>query len=119
MFFESYAERYMASDVDAISDLYEAPLLAVREGQAIHLPDREAVREHLTELMDAYAKAGAARADIEELDVERLGRSSVFATVRWHVRDAAGALVRDFKGTYHLLHAGGGWRILSYTIHDS
>lgn len=117
-FFAQYAERYMASDVNAISAVYEAPLLAVREGRAIHLPDKTAVREHLAELMKAYERAGAARADIAELDVVPLGSSSAIATVRWHVLDAAGTLLRDFRSTYHLLRTGEAWRILSYTNHD-
>jgi hypothetical protein len=118
-FFAQYAERYMASDVDAISAVYESPLVAVREGRAIHLPDRTAVRDHLAELMEAYENAGAARADVAQLDVLPLGKSSAIATVRWHVLDAAGTLLRDFRSTYHLLLAGGAWRILSYTNHDS
>lgn len=117
-FFARYSERYMASDVDAISALYEAPLLALRDGKAIHLADRAAVDGHLAELMAAYAASGATRADIARLDVTDLGRSSALATVRWHVRDAEGALVKDFRTTYHLLRADGSWRILSYTNHD-
>ncbi|MGH2747200.1 MAG: DUF6841 family protein [Actinomycetota bacterium] len=117
-FFTQYAERYMASDVDAISALYEAPLLAVREGRAIHLPDRTAVRGHLAELMEAYQSAGAARADIAEIDVVPLGKSGAMATVRWHVFNEAGTLLRDFRSTYHLLRADQAWRILSYTNHD-
>jgi len=116
--FAQYAERYMASDVDAISALYEAPLLAVREGRAIHLPNRTAVREHLAELMNAYRSAGAARADIAEIDVISLGKSGAMATVRWRVVNEAGTLLRDFRCTYHLLRAGDAWRILSYTNHD-
>ena len=117
-FFAHYAERYMASDADAVSAVYEAPLLALREGTVIHLADRAAVRAHLAELMDAYARSGAARADVAELDVTELGRSSAFATVHWHVRDAEGTLLKDFRTTYHLVDAGGRWRILSYTNHD-
>lgn len=117
-FFTQYAERYMASDVDAINALYEAPLLAVREGRAIHLQDRTAVREHLAELMKAYRSVGAARADIAELDVVALGKSGAMATVRWHVLNEAGTLLRDFRTTYHLLRAEEAWRILSYTNHD-
>ena len=117
-FFARYAERYMASDVDAISALYEAPLLALRDGEVIHLADRAAVREHLAELMSAYAQSGAARADIAELGVLDLGRSSACATVHWLVRDADGAVLKDFHTTYHLLRDDGSWRILSYTNHD-
>jgi hypothetical protein len=118
-FFSYYAQRYMASDVDAVSVMYEAPMLAVREGRAIHLADRMVLREHLSELMAAYARSGAARAEIAALDVVPLGKSSAFATVHWHVRDAGGALLKDFQTTYHLLRADGDWRIVSYTNHDS
>lgn len=118
-FFAHYAERYMASDVDAISDLYEAPLLAVRDGRAIHLSGRDAVREHLADVMAAYARSGAARADIDDLAVAQLGKSSVNATVRWHVRGADGELLKDFRTTYHLLRVDGRWRVLAYTNHDN
>ncbi|HKC77750.1 MAG TPA: hypothetical protein VKB70_05115, partial [Gaiellaceae bacterium] len=95
-FFDRYAERYIASDVDAISEVYEAPLLAVRDGEAIHLADRSAVREHLAELMSAYARSGAKRADIPRLDITDLGKSSTFVTVHWHVRGGDGDLIKDF-----------------------
>ena len=117
-FFEHYSERYMASDVDAVSALYAAPLVAVREGQAIHLPDRDAVRAHLGELMGAYSRSGATRADVAGLEVAPLGRSAANATVHWHVRDRDGGLLKDFHTTYHLLRQDGGWRILAYTNHD-
>ena len=117
-FFARYAERYMASDVDAVSAMYEAPMLALREGRVIHLPDRTAVRAHLADVMAAYARSGAARADIGALDVIPLGKSSVFATVQWHVRDASGGLLKQFRTTYHLVQMTDLWRILSYTNHD-
>lgn len=72
----------MASDVDAVSAMDEAPMLALREGREIHLADKTAVRGHLTELMAAYARSGAARADIAALEAVPLGKSSVFATVQ-------------------------------------
>jgi hypothetical protein len=116
-FFEHYADRYMASDVDTVAALYEAPFLAVRDGQAIHLADEAAVHEHLAGLMDAYEKAGATRADIASLDTLSLGPSGALVTVNWHAVDAEGALVRDFHTSYHLLRDGERWRILSYTNH--
>ncbi|MDP8956562.1 MAG: nuclear transport factor 2 family protein [Actinomycetota bacterium] len=118
-FFAAYAERYMASDVDAVAAMCEAPLLAVREGRAIHLGNRSAVQGHLAELMRAYRSTGAARADIAELDVVPLGNSGAVTTVRWHVVDEAGTLLRDFRTTYQLLRGDDGWRILSYTNHDA
>lgn len=118
-FFETYAERYMAFDADAIAAMYEAPFLAVREGRPIHLGDREAVREHLVALMDAYRNAGAARAAIADLQVTPLGKTSLIATVRWNALAEDGRLLRDFTTSYQLLRDDpGGWRILSYTYHD-
>lgn len=117
-FFAHYSERYMASDADAVSAMYEAPLLAVREGRAIHCADRQAVREHLGEVMAAYARSGAARADVAALDVLPLGSSSMLATVNWHVVDGGGRLLKDFRTTYQLLRTDDGWRILTYTNHD-
>jgi hypothetical protein len=117
-FFETYAQRYMASDADAIATMCEVPFLAVREGKAIHLVDRDAVHEHLAELMAAYRNAGAARAAVAALDVTPLGHSCALATVRWNVVADDGALVRDFTTSYHMLRAESGeWRILSYTNH--
>jgi hypothetical protein len=118
-FFDAYAERYMASDADAIADLYEVPFLAVREGRAIHLGDREAVHEHLVGLMEAYRNAGATRATIAGLHVTRLDGANAFTTVRWNALSADGALLRDFATTYQMLSdEPGAWRVLSYVYHD-
>jgi hypothetical protein len=68
--------------------------------------------------MAAYAALGAKQADIARLEVTDLGRSSALATVNWHVRDADGAVLKDFRTTYQLLSVDGTWRILSYTNHD-
>ena len=67
-FFEAYAERFMASDADAVAAMYEAPLLVVREGRPTHLGDDAAVRDHIAGLMDAYRKAGATQTTIGEVD---------------------------------------------------
>ncbi|MCA1703885.1 MAG: nuclear transport factor 2 family protein [Actinobacteria bacterium] len=118
-FFETYAERYMVSDIDAVAAMYEAPFLVVRESRPIHLPDREAVREHLAGLMEAYQNAGAKRATIADLEVTKLDSASVIATVRWNALSEDGALLRDFTVSYQMLRQeSDGWRILSYTYHD-
>jgi ketosteroid isomerase-like protein len=117
-FFSHYAERYMASDVDAVAAMYEAPLLAVREGRVIHLADETALREHLAGPMSAYSKSGAARADIAALRVDRLGSHAANATVNWQVVGADGGLVRDFRTTYFLCRTDTAWRIRTYTNHD-
>jgi len=101
-----------------MSEIYEAPLLAVRDGVALHFADRGAVCAHLAELTAGFAASGAARAEIASLYATPLGTSGAIATVHWLFSEANGALVKDFHTTYQLLRAGDDWRILSYTNHD-
>jgi ketosteroid isomerase-like protein len=116
-FWEAYSERYMASDLDAVAAVYEAPFLAVREGQTIHLRDREEVRAHLAGLMEAYRNAGATEAAIADLQVVQLDDASSLATVRWIARSEDGTALREFTVTYQMLRRSDGWTILSYTYH--
>jgi hypothetical protein len=117
-FWEAYSERYMASDLETVSALYEAPFLAVRENEPIHLPDREAVRAHVAGLMEAYRNAGAAEAAIADLQVMQLDDASSIATVRWSARAEDGTVLREFTVSYQMLRRPGGWTILSYTYHS-
>ena len=117
LLFQRYAELYMAGDAEAVADIYEAPFLAVRNGTPIPLPDRNAVVEHLAGVMAAYREAGAASAEIAELDVLEQGDSAAVATVRWHVRAPDSSLIRDFRTSYQLVGPAP-WRIRSYVNHD-
>jgi ketosteroid isomerase-like protein len=117
-FFSHYSDRYMASDVEGVAAMYEAPALAVREGRVIHLADEPALRAHLAVLMDAYAKAGADRAEVASLHVDHLGSYVANATVNWRVLAADGRLIRDFRTTYLMFRTGETWKIRTYTNHD-
>jgi hypothetical protein len=108
----------VGSDVAGMSESYEAPLLAVRDGVALHFADRGDVYAHLAELAADFAASGAVRADIVSLDATPLGTAGAIATVHWLFSEADGAPVKDFHTTYQLLRAGDDWRILSYTNHD-
>jgi hypothetical protein len=112
-----YARRYTAYDPDAVTDLCREPFLAIREGVAIHLPDRDAVRDHFAKVMDAYRGSGAATWSPVEIDTHQLGEHAAFTTVRWNALDVEGNLLRDTRTTYHLLADPAGWRFLSYTNH--
>lgn len=116
-FFKRYAALYMAGDAQAVADIYAAPFLAVRSGKPIHLADRDAVVEHLSGLMMAYKKSGAASADIDGIDLLGQGDSALLATVHWVIRTADGGVVRDFRTSYQLV-GWGPWQILSYVNHD-
>jgi hypothetical protein len=112
-----YARPYSARDVDGVTELCLWPFVAIREGAAIHLTERDAVRDHFTAMIDAYRDAGYASFAAVTIDTRRLGERAAFATVRWHALDGEGQVARDTQTTYHLLATPDGWRILSYTNH--
>ena len=112
-----YTRRYVARDVDGVTELCLVPFLAIRQGVAIHLPDPNAVREHFAAVTESYRAAGYAGFAPVAIDTRELGEKVRFTTVRWHATDAEGRVVRDTFTTYHLLATPDGWRFLSYTNH--
>ena len=116
-FMDEYIRRYSGRDVDGVTDLCLSPFLAIREGVPIHLPDRDAVRDHFSAMIDAYRGGGVAVWKRIETDTRELGEHSAFTTIRWNALDAAANVLRDTRTTYHLLATRDGWRLLSYTNH--
>ena len=114
---QQYADRYSAHDVEGVVALCLDPFLAIREGAAIHMADRDAVRDHFAAIMTAYRGSGAARWSPVGIDARNLGDKSCFATVHWNAHDESGSLLRDTYTTYHMLVGPDGWRFLSYTNH--
>jgi hypothetical protein len=112
-----YADRYSAHDAEGVAELCEAPFLAIRSGEAIHLADRADVRDHFASMMNAYRGQGAAQWVPITIEPHQIGDFACFATVRWNARDESGEVIRDTYTTYHLLAGGGLWRFLSYTNH--
>jgi hypothetical protein len=117
-FFDDYARRYTEGDVKGVTSLCHCPFVAVRRGEAIHMPNRGSVWDHFASAIAAYRRA----ADAEtwkpvEIDSRHLGEHSVFATVHWNALDADGQVVRDTWTSYQLLATSDGWRFLSYTNH--
>jgi hypothetical protein len=117
-FFGEYADRYSERDVEGMTDLCHWPFLAVRRGEALHMRDRIAVREHFASTMNAYRfAAGAVKWRPIEIDARQLGEHSTFVTVNWNAFDSDGQVVRDTWSSYQLLATPDGWRLLSYTNH--
>jgi hypothetical protein len=117
-FFDEYARRYIEGDVKGVTSLCHCPFLAVRSGEAIHMPDRGAVWDHFAAAIAAYRSAAHVESWARvSTDVRQLGEHSVFATVHWHALDADGQVVRDTWTSYQLLATLDGWRFLSYTNH--
>jgi hypothetical protein len=114
---DEYIRRYSERDVEGVTEFCLAPFLAIREGVPIHMPDRDAVRDHFAAMIDAYRETGVATWKRIENDVRELGERAVFATVRWNALDSEGNVLRDTRTTYHLLATHDGWRFLSYTNH--
>jgi hypothetical protein len=114
---DEYIRRYSERDVEGVAEFCLAPFLAIRGGVAIHMPDRDAVRDHFAEMIDTYRGGGVATWKRIESDTRQLGEHAVFTTVRWNALDPEGTVVRDTRPTYHLLATPDGWRMLSYTNH--
>ena len=57
---DEYIRRYSERDLDGVTELCLAPFLAIREGVPIHMPDRDAVRDHFAAMIDAYRGGGVA-----------------------------------------------------------
>ena len=117
--FDEYARRYIAFDTEGVTNLCLWPFLAVRRGEAIHLPDRNAVRDHFAATISAYRHSalGVVNWTRVELEARQLGDHSVFATAHWNALDADAEVVRDTLTSYQLLATPDGWRFLSYTNH--
>ena len=112
-----YARRYVARDVDGVTELCLCPFLAIREGVAIHLADSAAVHGHFMTIIDAYRDAGYVSFSPLTIDTRELGEQAALATVRWHTLQADGNVARDTLTSYHVLATPAGWRFLSYTNH--
>lgn len=115
--FDEYNRRYSERDVEGVTDLCLWPFLAIRRGEAIHMADRAAVRDHFANAIIAYKLTGVVEWTPIEIDARQLGEHSVFATVHWNAVDADGQVIRDTSTSYHLLATPDGWRFLSYTNH--
>ncbi len=116
-FLDQYIRWYSEGDVDGATEVCIVPFVAVRDGVEIHLPDRNAVRDHLAGVIDAFRTGGVATWERIETDVNELGDHTIFATVRWNGLDADGTVVRDISTTCHLLRTPDGLRFVSYTNH--
>jgi hypothetical protein len=116
--FDEYNRLYSDRDVEGVTNLCLWPFLAVRRGEAIHMPDRAAVRDHFANAIIAYrVTSGVVAWTPVEIDARQLGDHSVFATVHWNAVNADSQVVRDTWTSYQLLATPDGWRFLSYTNH--
>jgi hypothetical protein len=117
-FLDNYIQRYAEGDVRGVTNLCHAPFLAVRRGEAIHMPGSGAVWDHFAAAIGAYRRAAGVETWRRlETDIRELGEHSVFASVHWNALDANGEVVRDTWTSYQLLATPEGWRLLSYTNH--
>ena len=74
-----YTRQYVARDAEAVTDLCLCPFLAIREGVAIHLTERAAVRDHFMTIIDAYRDAGYSSFSPVAIDTRELGWSGLLS----------------------------------------
>ena len=114
---DEYQRRYTERDAEGVTDLCVWPFVAIRRGDAIHLLDRNAVRDHFASAIQAYRFTGVVTWRRVETNVRELGESSMFVTVKWNTVNEDGHVLRDSWTSYQLLTTADGWRFLSYTNH--
>ena len=114
---DEYQRRYSERDAEGVTSLCVWPFVAIRKGEAIHLLDRDAVRDHFASAIQAYRFTGVETWRRVETNARPLGESSMFVTVNWNTVNAEGHVVRDSWTSYQLLATADGWRFLSYTNH--
>lgn len=114
---DEYQGRYTERDAEGVTDLCLWPFLAIRRGEAIHLLDRDAVRDHFASAVQAYRFTGVVSWKRVDTEVRQLGKDSVFVTVNWNTVDTDGQVLRDSWTSYLLLTTQDGWRFVSYTNH--
>jgi hypothetical protein len=81
-FLDEYVRRYGERDMEGVTDLCVWPFVAIRKGEAIHLPDCDAVRDHFASAIEAYRLAGR-----REVDAGRDRRPPTWRALR--LRDRA------------------------------
>ena len=114
---DEYQRRYTERDAEGVTNLCAWPFVAIRRGEAIHLLDRDAVRDHFASAIQAYRFTGVVTWRRVETDARQLGESSMFVTVNWNTVNEDGHVLQDSWTSYQLLTTGDGWRFLSYTNH--
>ena len=115
--FDEYQRRYTERNAEGVTNLCVWPFVAIRQGEAIHLHDRDAVRDHFAAAMQAYRFTGVVTWKRVETNTRQLGESSMFVSVNWNTVDDEGHVLRDSWTSYQLLTTPDGWRFLSYTNH--
>ena len=114
---DEYQRRYTERDSEGVTNLCVWPFVAIRRGEAIHLLDRDAVRDHFASAIQAYRFTGVVSWKRVETNTRQLGESSAFVSVNWNTVNEEGHVLRDSWTSYQLLATPDGWRFLSYTNH--
>jgi hypothetical protein len=114
---DEYQRRYTERDAEGVTNLCVWPFVAIRKGEAIHLLDRDAVRDHFAATIQAYRFTGVVTWKRVETNTRQLGESSMFVSVNWNTVNEEGHVLRDSWTSYQLLATADEWRFLSYTNH--
>ena len=101
-----------------ILDYYHTPCFVFKAQRVFFHPTDEAKRNYFSTLLDHYRDAGVDHSDIPELHVLPMGDNSAIVTANWVSRSKDGAVIWDFRDSYHWIRMAGDWRILGDTVHE-
>lgn len=121
-FLDAYSDAFEAFDASAVADLFTYPCQITSdagERPVTIVADREAWADQLERLLDTYREIGVRSAEILDTQVTELSPRLSLATVRWRLRDQAGARIYDFDASYTLLDVGQGTQLAAIAHNET
>ena len=114
-FFVEYVDAFVRSDVDALTDLWDAVGLFPSPTGNFAM-ERQAFRDHCVTLMDFYRRQGVVRPEGELLSADELFPDVAQARMAYRMHGAGEQLVAEWEHVY-ILRRTNRWRV-SLTIAD-
>ena len=101
-FLDGMAHALTAGDGEAIATMYEVPALIISDEGVIAVQSTEQIAQLFGSARAQYNAQGIFDTRADLIDLERIGRRVVIATVRWPHLDASGKEVAAESSDYTL-----------------
>jgi len=117
-FFEDFVEAFGSFSGARIATRYCVPGVALRGNGSIEsFGSRADVERFFQAAVDAYHRDGCRGIRFRDLEVVPMGERSVLGTVTWELLREDGSVLRQWRQSYNLVRADGGWQIFASTYH--
>jgi hypothetical protein len=117
-FLETYRDRLVANDLDAVTAAYRMPLPVVRPDRVRLVDDAATLREELRRILDFYRWSGMTAIELADLRQDGFQPGLALASFTWIPRRGDGAEIARIHQTYALRRGRDGLRIAAVMAHD-